>query len=387
MKNILTILKKELKRFFTDRRMLVGVFLPGILIYVLYSVLGGIMPSIINPEIEEINVCIENEPTQFEAFLEDEEYTINEIDNLSKQEAIDKIKDGELHMYVIYPDNFFDKMLAYSPESGKAAPNVEIYYNSADNASLYMYQNYVTYLSSYEMAITNKFDINNSSDTYDLASNEDATKQIFSMLLPFILTMFLFSGAMSICSDSISGEKERGTIATLLVTPVNRSHIVIGKIASLGIMSLASALVSFLGLILSLPKLVGSDVSMSVYGFDTIVLMLFVVLVTVLLFSSILTIISTYAKSVKEATSLSTPLMLIVTMLGMTGMYASSVPSNPLVYLIPVYNSIQCFSGILNLTINPACFIVTIVSNIAYVGLAVYGLTKMFNSERIMFNK
>ena len=100
-----------------------------------------------------------------------------------------------------------------------------------------------------------------------------------------------------------------------------------------------------------------------------------------------LAIISTYAKSVKEATSLSAPLMIAVTMIGMTGMYAGGVPTNPFVYLIPAYNSIQCFSAILNVSIDPLCFAITIISNIAYVGVAVIALTKMFNSEKVMFNK
>ena len=235
--------------------------------------------------------------------------------------------------------------------------------------------------------LTNKFDINNSNEIYDLATNEDMSKMILSMLLPFILTIYLFSGAMSICSDSIAGEKERGTIATLLVTPINRQEIAIGKIISLGIMSLVSALCSFLGLVLSLPKLIGQEVSLSIYGIDTLLLLLLVVLVTVLLFSSLLAIISAYAKTVKEANSLSTPIMLVVTMLGMTGMVADSLASNPLLYLIPIYNSIQCFAGILNVSISPMCFAITIVSNLLYMALAVLLLTKMFNSEKIMFNK
>jgi sodium transport system permease protein len=70
-----------------------------------------------------------------------------------------------------------------------------------------------------------------------------------------LIIMFLFSGAMSIGPDSIAGEKERGTIATLLVTPVKRSEIAIGKVMSLSIISLFSATSSFIGIMLSLPKL------------------------------------------------------------------------------------------------------------------------------------
>ena len=80
-----------------------------------------------------------------------------------------------------------------------------------------------------------------------------------TMIMPFLFVVLLFSSAMSICCESIAGEKERGTIATLLVTPVKRSYLVLGKVISLGITALVSALVSFIGLMASLPKLIGSE--------------------------------------------------------------------------------------------------------------------------------
>jgi len=65
--------------------------------------------------------------------------------------------------------------------------------------------------------------------------------KIIASLLPMLMIMFLFSGAMSIGPESIAGEKERGTIATLLVTPVKRKEIAIGKILALSVLSLISA--------------------------------------------------------------------------------------------------------------------------------------------------
>jgi sodium transport system permease protein len=109
--------------------------------------------------------------------------------------------------------------------------------------------------------------------------------------------------------------------------------------------------------------------------------------VTALFFTTILTIVSTYAKSVKEATSLSGPLTIIVMVVGMSGMMATSANTNLWMYLIPIYNSIQSFTGILNDSINIFAIIITVISNLAYIGLGVFLLTKMFNSEKIMFNK
>mgnify|MGYP002564867313 CR=1 FL=1 len=72
------------------------------------------------------------------------------------------------------------------------------------------------------------------------------------------MMVFLFSGCMAVAPESIAGEKERGSIATLLVTPLGRGELAMGKVISLGCISLLSGASSFLGTMLSLPKLMGA---------------------------------------------------------------------------------------------------------------------------------
>ena len=388
MSKIFVVLKKELRRFFTDRRMLTSIFLPGILIFIIYSLLGGVVTDMMSQQITDYSVHIENEPTEFSMIFDVSDWNVEKNkEALTKEEAISKISEGSLDLYIIYEEDFYNKILAYDTTLGKA-PDVEIYYNSTIDSSYALYNYVTTYLSQIEAQLANKFDVNNDLNiNYDMATEEDISTKIIGMILPFILMTFLISGAMGICSESIAGEKERGTIATLLVTPVRRSDLVIGKIAALGITTMASAFVSFLGLILSLPKLAGADFSIDYYGFGPLAILLLVVVVTALFFTTILTIVSTYAKSVKEATSLSGPLTIIVMVVGMSGMMATSANTNLWMYLIPIYNSIQSFTGILNDSINIFAIIITVISNLAYIGLGVFLLTKMFNSEKIMFNK
>lgn len=388
MSKIFVVLKKELRRFFTDRRMLTSIFLPGILIFIIYSLLGGVVTDMMSQQITDYSVHIENEPTEFSMIFDVSDWNVEKNKEvLSKEEAINKISEGSLDLYIIYEEDFYNKILAYDTTLGKA-PDVEIYYNSTIDSSYALYNYVTTYLSQIEAQLANKFDVNTDLNiNYDMATEEDISTKIIGMILPFILMTFLISGAMGICSESIAGEKERGTIATLLVTPVRRSDLVIGKIAALGITTMASAFVSFLGLILSLPKLAGADFSIDYYGVGPLAILLLVVVVTALFFTTILTIVSTYAKSVKEATSLSGPLTIIVMVVGMSGMMATSANTNLWMYLIPIYNSIQSFTGILNDSINIFAIIITVISNLAYIGLGVFLLTKMFNSEKIMFNK
>ena len=388
MSKIFVVLKKELRRFFTDRRMLTSIFLPGILIFIIYSLLGGVVTDMMSQQITDYSVHIENEPTQFSMIFDVSDWNVEKNkEALTKEEAISKISEGSLDLYIIYEEDFYNKILAYDTTLGKA-PDVEIYYNSTIDSSYALYNYVTTYLSQIEAQLANKFDVNTDLNiNYDMATEEDISTKIIGMILPFILMTFLISGAMGICSESIAGEKERGTIATLLVTPVRRSDLVIGKIGALGITTMASAFVSFLGLILSLPKLAGADFSIDYYGFGPLAILLLVVVVTALFFTTILTIVSTYAKSVKEATSLSGPLTIIVMVVGMSGMMATSANTNLWMYLIPIYNSIQSFTGILNDSINIFAIIITVISNLVYIGLGVFLLTKMFNSEKIMFNK
>ncbi len=387
MKTIGIILKKELKRFFTDYRMLIGIILPGFLIFALYSVMGNFIGNFAgdDTEITGFSMYVENEPEVLSSLFKEglKEFEIVYLDEkLEKKEFLEKIENKELDLYVVYPSNMMESI------SNKEIPNIEIYYNSASNASLTAYTLYNSILNAYEDSLTNLFDINNSADTkYDLAKNEDLTVKILTMMLPFLLITFLFSGAMGICSESIAGEKERGTIATLLVTPTKRSYIVIGKASALGITALASALISFIGLIASIPKLVGTDLSLSAYNISTIFMLLLVITVTVLLFTVVLTIVSTFAKSVKEASSLSIPVMIVVMLLGATSFMGTAASTNAALYLIPVYGAIQSLTGILSMSITPLCFSMFLLSSVIYIGLGAFILTKMFNSERIMFNK
>ena len=210
------------------------------------------------------------------------------------------------------------------------------------------------------------------------------------MIMPMLLVSFLFSGSMGVAPEAIAGEKERGTMATLLVTPINRAHIAIGKIVSLSAIALLSGLSSFIGIILALPTYmenVMGDVDMQVYGMEEYGAVLIVILSTVLLIISLIAVISAYAKSVKEAGSFISPIMIVSMLLGITTMFSGGSVQPIWVYFIPMYNSVQCFSAIFNFEIQMIPILVTFASNLLYAVVLGFILTKMFSSEKIMFKK
>ena len=400
MNSIFTIVKKELKRSFTDIRVLLGMILPGLIIFLMYSLMGNIMNSFVDKQTsyKDFIVRIENEPDDenFKNFFKANDYTINDINSdtstpISKDEFIDKIANKEADMYIIYPVDFLKLAEEHRVDETKPTPNVEIYFNSSRDESIMIYEEYTAFLSNYESTKCNMFDINaDTNKAYDLAKKDDASRKFISMLLPFLLVIFLFSGALSFCADSFAGEKERGTMATLLMTPTKRSQIAIGKIIALSVMALVSATTSFLGIIFSLPKLLGSassQFSFNVYGAGTYVLLFLVVISLTLFFIAILALISAYAKSVKEASSLSMPVMIIVMLIGISGFMSSGAATNPVYYLIPVYSAVQALTALLSGNINSLCLGVAVLSNIVYVAIIVFLITRMLNSERVMFKK
>ena len=387
MKTILVIIKKELKRFFTDRRMLIGLVLPGFLIFFIYSIMGEFVGDMATGG-TNFNVVVINEQEQLSTIHDVDGWEINVLSS-EKEEAIEKLKNSDVDLVIVYEEDFYNKMISYDYNSGLKAPNIEIYYNSTDTASTIIYQYYQSVYNGIESSLINKFDINGLNDKYDVASDEDFTMQMMTMIMPFLFVTLLFSGCMSVCSESIAGEKERGTIATLLVTPVKRSHLVIGKVISLGIVALFSAVVSFTGLMASIPKLLGGDVDLSfnMYGAGTFILIFVVILSTVLIFTVVLMGVSTFAKSVKEASSYAIPVMIIVMLSGLSNFTGSGPATNQVLYFIPIYNSIQCITGVLSLNVDMLSLGICVVSNLCYFGIGVFVLTKMFNSEKIMFQK
>jgi sodium transport system permease protein len=244
-------------------------------------------------------------------------------------------------------------------------------------------------LDAYEGMLSNRFNINYSQDgIYDLATKEDTAGTVFASLLPMLLLIFLFSAVISIAPESIAGEKERGTIATLLVTPTKRGHIAMGKIFALSIIALLSGASSAIGTILSMPSLMAAsdNIDGSVYSVVDYLLLAVVILSTVLVFVTVVSLISAYAKSIKEATTLATPLTIVVMIVGITAMFGNGASAKLYQYCIPAYNSVQSMVRIFQFHATPPTMLLTVGSNLVFTLLGVFILTKMFESERIIFS-
>lgn len=388
---IVAIMKKELARFFSDKRMVVSILMPGILIYVMYSFMGTAMGSMFGvdeayvPSIQAVEL-----PASAGALLEGAGLTPQRAEPSGLEEARAAVTGQTLDLLLVFPAGFDEAVAAYTPASGAPAPNVEIYYNSASTTSQAVYLSVTRLLDAYESQLVNKFDVNAGDTRYDLATEEDSMGSFFAMMMPMLLMMFLYSGCVAVAPESIAGEKERGTIATMLITPIRRSDVAVGKILALAVVAMLSAASSTIGSILALPKMLemggaGVDMNASIYGMGDYLLLAAVILSTVLVLVTAIAILSAFAKTTKEAQTYVVPVMFLVMALGITGMFGGGASQDLTRYLIPLYNSVQCMTGIFSFTTLSAGVVVTVAVNALVTLLGVFVLARMFNSERIIF--
>lgn len=384
---IATLIKKEFYRFFRDPRLIVTMLLPGILIYVIYSLMGNM---IFSEKKYDFTVYVEGE-SRIVALLEEgvaaaEGMTITIMTPENREDALREVKENKATALVSFSENFDEIVENYKPADG-TAPQVRVYYNSASEAGMAFYAMTTQILESYERSLANKFDVNAGDEVYDFGGADGVGMNVMSNLLPFLIVIFVFSAAMSLTLESVAGEKERGTLATVLVTSVKRSHVALGKIVPLSCISMIGAASSFLGVILSMPKLMGSSVGSVVSGIGFLgYLFLFLLILSVVpLIVSAICVVSTYAKSVKEASAYTGVIMIFVMVLSLTSLFLGGI--GDWIVAVPLLNAVSCMSTILTATYSVWKCLVTVGVNLAFTALIVFAMAKMLSSERIMFGK
>ena len=299
------------------------------------------------------------------------EFTTGELDSYKEE-----LRQGKYHLLVAFTDDFENKL-----GDDTAANDVDIFYNGDSSASSDLYS-FVTQIVS--VSYTNYTVNKNGAVTANVGDKDMMAMKIAAMIIPMVTISILFSTVLSLCPEAIAGEKERGTLASLLLTPIKRSEFVAGKILSLSTTAIASGIVSFTGLILSIPKLMGGF-NISISPVDGLLLFLLVVTV-LLLFVAIGVFISSLANTVKEAAGYLSPLMIIFMIFGM----APSLFGFDQWYLsfVPILNVCVSINALLNGAENLLLFFgLTVASTILYTGLLMFGVTKLFNKERVVLGQ
>ena len=394
MLGFMNIVKKELDKIFKSPRLVFSTFiLPGLLIFLIYSVMGS---SFANSSEEQPSIVYINE--EVKSF----EDAANNIPNLNVQivinNQIDKeqvkmdIDESKYFVYIEFEDNFDEKINDYIIGKSSVAPTMQVYFDETSIESSTAYNKIVTIVEYMRSSITAEYSLPVNFITLmpiNIATEEEMSTQFFAMLMPMMIIIFIFAGGIAIGADTIAGEKERGTIATLLMAPINKNQIVLGKIISTVIITILSGVASFIGLAASMPnmgEMYGTVQSVN-YSFITYIQLFILILMVSLIASSIFLLASTLAKSTKEATTYAMPAYIIAMVISMMTIYDTSMPTNILPYCIPLYNLSIGIKGVLLNQINIGQILTIVSSTLVFFTIIIYLVTKLFKSEKLMFSK
>lgn len=407
--DIMTIISKELARVFTDKKLVFTTFiLPALSLVLIYSVMGLMIQNTMSDQEEHLSeITVVGAPDSFTAFAvsKEAEYNIKiKMASGDQEEALKaQVYEGKLDALIVFDTVFDSRIQDYKVQND--LPNVNVFYNPTEDYSGAAYNKVSDkILPDYEKQILvtrfgnadylEAFTMNAKDDKYQLAPAEKISGDILGGLVPFLLSIFLFSGGMGVGIDIITGEKERGTMATMLVTPVKRESIAFGKMLSLGIISLISTASSLVGMVVAYPFLkmafpsdgggAGKGPDLFMISPTSIIQFFVLAILLTLIYVGIICMVSVYANSIKEAGTLITPAYMAIMVLGVVSMFTSAIP--PLwVFATPVYGTLMGMKHALSAELTWTMFGLNIFASLCFVGIIIWVIRQMFNSEKIMF--
>ena len=372
---ILHILKKELHRVFTDRRLIVSLFIvPCISIFIIYGILG--LFTTVN--IDDNNIIIQTKGINVMGggINLDEDFfpkgwllCAEEAGFTEDNQRPTSVKDGTAALKITYSDNQFSFL--YNPNN-----EISVYaYNKA-------YSLISKYCNDYNLT-TDKYMIANEGE---IVGENNSSQAMAAGLITMLLVSFVFQGATAIGADSIAGEKERQTLATMLMAPAKRSYIVMGKTLGIGVITIISALSSLLGLLLTLPinsQMFGASLALTI---EEIVMLAVALLLFVISTSAVISLLSTLAKTVKEANSYISPIYLFCTVVSILLLVNIKLEGSIVLYYLPLVNNILLIFKALSGNFDYLSLLITSVITFIFVLVLQGSQTKMFNNEKTYFN-
>lgn len=399
MSGIKQICGKELARVFKDGKMLFSVFILPVLIMIVVMSLVSNMSKKAEQDVEDhvSVVFLENAPAGFEDFLKQAEVPC-EIRIVKDSTGLaDQIRDGEADLWIEFPENFSEAVENY--QKGDEIVQVKTYYNPSEDYSRAAYDLISTgALEMYRQALLadrvddmqrlTVFTVNSDNPDMVIQDDQKAGGKVLGMMLPYFVTILLFAGAMGIGTDMVAGEKERGTMASLLVSPIKRSSIVLGKVFALMIISGVSSVVYVAAMVAFMPQMLGGasgeDLGISLTLSARQIGMLAVLLVAIaFLYSAIIVLVSVFAKTVKEASSYVMPMYMLVLVLGIMTMFTTDAPKSWF-YMVPIYNTSLALQGILTQEVTFAQYGMTLGVTLALGAVLVGVIAKAFENEKTM---
>ena len=389
------IFKKEMIDILRDKKTLfMGIILPIILYPVLMIVMTQILSSSMNSiSSKDINIAFSKEPSSSLISIIDnyDDETDSKINIIESQSYIKELEDGRLDAYLEIDEN-------------NNIENYYVYINSSKENSSTVSIKLEEILNTYKLSLTERELNNNGLDvnkilepivfeTRDVAKTEEIAGVFLGQVLPIILIIGVLLGAIYPAIDSMAGEKERGTLETLFTLPISNLELVMGKYMAVSFCAIVTAVLNILSILLTISYLflsgsIVEGLEISKFNINELILPIIITLLCVCLFAMVISAVSmcvcSFAKSFKDAQNYITPVMFLV----LIPSYVSMIPNMKLdstTAIIPVVNISLLIKSVLSFNSNIGLIAMVFMSNFAFVILAVILLSKIFNSEEILF--
>ena len=390
---IFTIFKKELLDTLRDRRTLMMMLVIPILIFpILLNVFVGISAS--------FSEEAANKVVKIGYFGEEDSYFIEEFnqlpENVGKKEIVyfsdtlmmkEAIQTDSIQIGIYAQSSFNATMKKHEPAQ------LIVFFNGTEEGMKKRAENYIQQVEKIalqERYLDLKLNVTELTPIETNYSNVASTKEMIGKLaggiLPYIFIAFGFLGCMYPAIDLFTGEKERGTIETLLTTPVARWQILFGKMGVVVLSGLLAASAALLGLFLSIEVLNLVDnadllsVVHEILSAKFILLLFSLLLPLIIFFAGIMIPVAVYAKSFKEAQSIITPINLIVVLPAMVGFFPG-IKLTAVTASIPVVNIVlstkELIAGTLDYSLLGLSYFVMILLAV----IAVFVSYKQFDKE------
>lgn len=389
MKDILHICKKELREMFRDKRVRSNaLYSPMIIMLVVLAMIGFLVETISKPSNQVIHVVnTNNEYAQGLLKSPMKVITLKSVD-----EGKQMIRDGKAKVVVVFPptidaaapqvkiDMYFD------PKEEKAQVARSVVQSTFEKLSdMKLKQLIVSKGLPEEAAQPIKIEPHEI-----LVGKQGSAGALLISLLPYIVVLYAFVGAMGSAGDIIAGEKERLTLETLLISPVKRVDILLGKLLALGTVSLSSSLSATLGVVVAsvsglqiFKKVMENGLGMGVPEF---LVVLAVLIPLVAMMASVMLAVSAFAKNIREAQTHLAILSLFITMPAMMSQFIgyTDFGKSLAINLVPVLNTANTIRMAMQGKVEFMPVVITFVVNAVLAAIALTIATRMFRREQIL---
>jgi sodium transport system permease protein len=297
------------------------------------------------------------------------------------------IEQDSLDLALIFPSTFDSSFIKMQPAT------INMYFDATDVGIDERARNYVNQIESIakqerymDLQIDEQKLIPFQVNYVNVASKKEMIGKLAGGILPYVFIAFGFIGCMYPAIDLFTGEKERGTIETLLTTPVKRWQILFGKMGVVVLSGLLAASAALLGLFLSIEvfHLVENEELLNIIHevlSGEFVIMLYALLFPLtVFFAGVMIPIAVYAKSFKEAQSIITPLNIVMVLPAMVGFFPG-IELDPITAAIPVINIVLATKELIAGTLDFELLLISFSVMLTLAVLAVFVSYKQFDKE------